>query len=374
MRSALAYDKQNALNAVCPYFTMFPLEYPLRVLRPFRSLNPVVLDPFCGRGTTLFAARKLGLTSRGIDASPVAVAIARAKLCKIDANQALKLAQRFFNEVHDYDIPESEFFSIAFSPKVLNQICAIREGLLRIRRDSNASVLLRAAMLGCLHGPRSKHAENQSYFSNQMPRTFSSKPDYSIKYWKNNNLVPPDVDVLGVIQRKLDRIQKATLIEGSSIYDVRCGDSQYASSLPNRQRDHSIVVTSPPYYGMRTYIEDQWLRNWFVGGPDHIRYGESIQLHHTGQDVFAESLGKVWTNVADTSEDDLRMFIRFGVIPSTNVEPRQLIMNSLESSGVPWRVVSVRSAQSASSGKRQAKQMTSKSEAATEYDFHILRK
>jgi len=32
-KSPLAYDAQHALNAVCPYFTMFPLEVPLAVLR-----------------------------------------------------------------------------------------------------------------------------------------------------------------------------------------------------------------------------------------------------------------------------------------------------------------------------------------------------
>jgi hypothetical protein len=52
----LAYNPSFALNAICPYFTMFPLEYPLKVLRQHRVAKPVVVDPFCGRGTTLFAA------------------------------------------------------------------------------------------------------------------------------------------------------------------------------------------------------------------------------------------------------------------------------------------------------------------------------
>jgi len=65
--TALAYRPENALNAICPYFTMFPLEYPLRVLRRHIAARPTVVDPFCGRGTTLFAARKLGLTARRLN-------------------------------------------------------------------------------------------------------------------------------------------------------------------------------------------------------------------------------------------------------------------------------------------------------------------
>jgi DNA modification methylase len=84
----LAYNPNYSLNAICPYFTMFPLEYPLRVLKGHRKVRPIVLDPFCGRGTTLFAARSLGLESWGIDTSPVAVAIAKAKLSNSTAEHA----------------------------------------------------------------------------------------------------------------------------------------------------------------------------------------------------------------------------------------------------------------------------------------------
>jgi DNA modification methylase len=89
MSRKLAYEPRYALNAICPYFTMFPLEYPLRVLKKHRVDMPVVMDPFCGRGTTLFAARTLGLASRGIDSSPVAVAIARAKLVAVPSDPNL---------------------------------------------------------------------------------------------------------------------------------------------------------------------------------------------------------------------------------------------------------------------------------------------
>ncbi|WP_368014006.1 DNA methyltransferase [Acidithiobacillus thiooxidans] len=49
---------------------MVPLEYPNRVLAKHRKEKAVVLDPFCGRGTTLFSARKFGFSAWGIDSSP----------------------------------------------------------------------------------------------------------------------------------------------------------------------------------------------------------------------------------------------------------------------------------------------------------------
>jgi len=373
MPRTLAYDPRNALNAICPYFTMFPLEYPLRVLKSHRREQPVVMDPFCGRGTTLFAARTLGLVSRGIDSSPVAVAIARAKLCTVNVEATVQLAQSFIEADRPGAIPDSEFFRSAFSPSVLRKICALRQGLLDTEEDTDATVLLRATMLGCLHGPTSKNPEAQSYLSNQMPRTFAAKPDYSVRYWNSKGFTAPEVDILAVLRRKFARLKRSCPPNGSSFADVWLGDSRCADSFPVTGQDFSVVVTSPPYYGMRTYVEDQWLRNWFLGGPDHVVYGTSTQLEHAGKVAFAESLGAVWRNMARTQADRLQMYIRFGIIPSAKADPKTLIRDSIESSGVSWRIVSMRQAATASSGKRQADHMLSGSTAATEYDFHIYR-
>ena len=46
------------LNSVCPYFTMFPLTFPYKVLINAKRTD-IVCDQFCGRGTTNFAARLL---------------------------------------------------------------------------------------------------------------------------------------------------------------------------------------------------------------------------------------------------------------------------------------------------------------------------
>ncbi len=373
MARSLAYEPRYALNAICPYFTMFPLEYPLRVLKKHKKEGPTVMDPFCGRGTTLFAARTLGLAARGIDASPVAVAIAKAKLCRVSTEAVLQVAETFIGEVQPTSVPTSEFFRRAFNGRVLEKICAIREALLNTTKETDEVVLLRAAMLGCLHGPMSKQLEAQSYFSNQMPRTFASKPDYSVRYWKKNKMKPPALDVIAVLRRKLSRIQLSEPPEGVSPASVFLGDSQLEASFDASIRDFSVVVTSPPYYGMRTYVEDQWLRNWFLGGPDYVQYGNAVQLEHGGTETFAKSLGLVWGNMAQTNADQLDMYIRFGIIPSAQVDAKSLMLSSLEESGFQWRVVSTRAAATASSGKRQAELMATNSKAAVEYDFHVRR-
>ena len=372
---ALAYNKVNALNAICPYFTMFPLEYPNRVLKRHQKDKPVVLDPFCGRGTTLFSARKFGFSSWGIDSSPVAVAIAKAKLASCDIEAPLKLAAKLISDIAPAVSPDSPFFLSAYHRSTLRDICALRDGLLRLENETDASSILRAAALGCLHGPLPKHVENAGYFSNQMPRTYASKPDYAVRFWKERGLKAPKIDVLRVLRRKIERLAGLDQTSPCPISHVIQGDAQSEELFQSISSAPSIVITSPPYYGMRTYVQDQWLRNWFLGGPDTIDYSAGPQLDHGGQQAFATSLGKVWKNIANssTTSDSLHMYVRFGIIPSSLVDAKKLFRESLEESVVNWRLVSTRSANSADVGKRQADQMKAESAAAIEFDFHVER-
>jgi len=350
---------------------MFPLEYPFRILKARKQELPTVLDPFCGRGTTIFAARHMGMSAWGIDTSPIAVAIARAKLASTTLEEATELIDRLLTK-EPRSIPDTPFFSAAFAKTTLKEVCALREGLKNLRKESDASVLVRAAALGCLHGPLSKTLQRAGYFSNQMPRTFSTKPAYSVSYWKKHGLKAPKVSVRDVLLRKLSRIIEQRVERCGTLNQILCADSADAKTFEAVPKDVSVVVTSPPYYGMRTYIQDQWLRMWFLGGPHDIAYAADEQLSHNGHDKFIESLASVWTNIGNTAADDLHMYVRFGSVPSIKSDAKAILIASLEESG-GWKVVSRRTAKDAHAGKRQADQMTKGSEAAEEYDFHIVR-
>ena len=131
-------------------------------------------------------------------------------------------------------------------------------------------------------------------------------------------------------------------------------------------------MTSPPYYGMTTYVEDQWLRNWFLGGPAEIDYGNSQQMSHASQDAFVADLAKVWRNVLKASDDEAHLYVRFGAIPSVKSDPRRILKASLEEAG-GWKLISVRNAKTSDAGKRQADQMGRESDPANEFDFHATR-
>ena len=58
----------------------FPIELPLRCLLSVASPDDIVIDAYCGSGTTLVAAKKLGLRYLGIDISNNYVEIAKKRI------------------------------------------------------------------------------------------------------------------------------------------------------------------------------------------------------------------------------------------------------------------------------------------------------
>lgn len=337
------------LNALCPYYTMFPLDFPLAQLQLFPDARRV-LDPFCGRGTTLFAARLAGRKAVGIDINPVAVAIARAKTVTVSPGAVVRLAAKLLRNVGEPAVPAGEFWEWCFHADTLGQVAALRCALQECGETPTGAVL-RAIVLGALHGPRNKGLP--SYLSNQMPRTYASKPAYAVRYWRDRGLRPARIDALDVIERRVHYVLRSCPPRASG--RVMLGDA--AASVATLRQRFDLVITSPPYYGMRTYGPDQWLRHWFLGGPPDVRYGSEGQLtRQPNQAAFVSALADVWRAVAARCVPGARLVIRFGALPSAKVSPEKVIIASLREAGAGWITRDIRPAGAPSAHRRQAEQ------------------
>lgn len=342
---------------------MFPFTFPETVLEKFSGHASMVLDPFCGRGTTNLASRNAGLPTIGIDSNPVAVAIAQAKLIHAEPQSIVDIASEILDASPEpLHVPQGEFWKLAFDPVVLQQLCAFREEL---ERDcqSHDRVALRAIVLGALHGPMNKGV--LTYFSNQCPRTFAPKPAYAVRFWRERSLLPPTVNVIEIISRRARRYFGQALPPPKG--RIKLGDSRDAEVYADIEPSVGLVITSPPFYGMRTYIPDQWLRGWFLGGPETVNYSNQNQLGHASAAAFAAELSTVWRNVASIAQPGAKMIVRFGAINDRQVDPRKLIQDSLN--GTEWKLFSVTSAGTAQKGRRQANHFVRNAASALEeYD------
>ena len=356
-------SKQTSLNAICPYFTMFPLDVPLKLIKRHADKNTQVLDPFCGRGTTNFAARMMGLSSIGVDVSPVATAIADSKIIDITPEAVVKEARHILTHFQA-DPPEGEFWQWAFGKRALSDLSILRAGLM-YQCTTPSQRMLRAIIMGALHGPLTRKIP--AYFSNQAPRTFAPKPAYSVRYWQQRGLYPREVDTINLVARRTHRYLANTPPATSSrIYtaDGRKIDQLNITTRPG------LFITSPPYYGMTTYIPDQWLRNWFIGGKPEVEYAQPCgSIKHDSPSKFVENIRDVWRAAANIAADNARLIFRFGGIYSRRVDPKTLAIESLHHSG--WKITAIRKAGTSYNGKRQAVQFGARGSGAVKMEYNI---
>ena len=193
-------NAEAPLNAVCPYFTMFPLRFPLRVLTRAAERRDPVLDPFCGRGTTNLAARLRGMPTAGVDTHPVAAAVTSAKLITTTPQAVTACLDEILRTEPVCATPQHPFWRLAYHEATLQDLGRVRNALLR---DSStpARTALQAILLGALHGPLTK--SSASYLSNQCPRTYAPKPRYAVNYWNRHGLRPPRADIRTVSNAEL---------------------------------------------------------------------------------------------------------------------------------------------------------------------------
>lgn len=368
-------SQQHLLNKICPYYTMFPLAFPSRVLKDARP-RQLVADPYCGRGTTVYAGRIHGLPTYGIDSSPVAVAISRAKLATTSFPAVMQAYDRLMEATPSAYIPKGNFWEMAYDSKTLRRICRLRKALAQSaasgKQESGAVAMLRAISLGALHGPLNSKGLPHGHFSNQMMRSWAPKPDYAEGFWKTRGMKPSYADIRAIISMRTRRIMLDESAEPRGGY-IAAGDSGTVDAwkaLPGRIR---WVVTSPPYYGMHTYEEDQWLRLWFLGGPSRIRYGNPNQLSHRSPEDFSRALARGWDRIGERAHPELRMVVRFGAIGSRHSDYQQILVDSLEYSEYPWRLVTTRPAGNAGEGRRQSLTMGERGKVSSidERDFYI---
>lgn len=356
------------LNGLAPYYTMFPLAFPFAALADAEQ-GEWVFDPFCGRGTTILASRLRGLPSVGVDSNPVAGAIASAKLAQVRASELIGLAREILNNPKSGPVPatpQGKFWTLCYAGNTLRDICRVRNYLLK-NCSNRVEVALRGVMLGILHGPLIKA---RTYLSNQMPRTYSTKPVSAVRYWRKRRMQPPEVDVLDAISRRARFSFEE--VPPSTPGKVVMGDSR-TFDFGQLGAKFSWVITSPPYYGMRTYFPDHWLRNWFVGGPSDVEYRAADQLSHHSEDQFVSDLATVWKKTAGVCLSGAKLVCRFGALGSCEKDPRVLVRRSLAEAGGEWRVTTIRDAGNSQHGRRQCEQFgTGKNAPLDEIDVYAV--
>lgn len=306
---------RNRLHSLCPYFAMFPEEFVREHVGAHTKPGEHILDPFSGRGTTILESLLLGRNAVAVDVNPVAYCISKAKaelpsLKRVQTRlDKLKAEWVGANRVPLLQLRDQmdAFFHRAFFHSTLLELLFLRQEL-KWKSDS-VDRFIAALVLGSLHGERDK---SPSYFSNQMPRTISTKPNYSLRYWRKHKLWPHKRDVFSILrgraEYRLSDVRPA--LDGRvEMVDAR----RVSEAFPDLKGKIKLAITSPPYFNVTNYEEDQWLRLWFLGYAPKPTYRTiSRDDRHENKKQYWEFLEDVWRGVAPLMAEDGVFVCRIG--------------------------------------------------------------
>jgi len=286
----------NPLQTLMARTGSFPLRVPYRLLERHASGQTVVLDPFCGKGTTLLAARMLGHVPYGMDVAPEAVMCSLAKLVDVSLtgiegyiSGLPRLPSRRLR--HATDTPQE--IRCFFHPGTLAQLLATRDQLTADMESDDTSVRADAIFsMGCLLGVL--HGHSSFSLSISSSHAFAMSPAYVSRYAAAHGLKAPPRDVRACLLEKASRCLRVP-VRAPASFDVKVGSALVCSEVfPELTDKVDIIITSPPYLNAQTYAKDNWLRLWLLGyeyrslRAQYIQTGSVRRYQEQMREVFME--------------------------------------------------------------------------------------
>ena len=260
----------HPLHSLCSYLGTFPPVMARALLQVFSDEGDLVLDPFCGRGTTSLEARLTNRRSVSSDQNPLAVALTAAKNVQVDLPAVLAridvLERRFDLALYAPEAhAQPDEIQLIYHPYTLAQLCFLQRRLLSSTRPED--VLLVGIVLGLMHGGERSDG-GSAYASISMPNTFSMSPEYVRRFVQEKELQRVERNVFQLMRDKVGRVFPGgrTLLGGAP-GTVVSADAKALTQCPaiNRHRGQvDLILTSPPYLNIVNYALQNWIRLWFL--------------------------------------------------------------------------------------------------------------
>ena len=289
------------------YYAMFPPSFPYYATEGLTDPGDLVLDPFAGRGNSLFCAMAQERRAIGIDINPLAYLYSAAR-CNLSVERE-DVLQRL-TEVEDAIIPNdrktrSPFETMAWSPDVRGFLRSARRELKDWRDDDVDRTLMGFIAL---------HAQDKlsmSGLSNKLPPTIACSPSYAVRWWKEKGLTrPPSTNPIEALTDKICRRYKYGTpdLEDGQAYE---GDSSEVLA-DMKPLGVSLLITSPPYIDVSDYWNDHWIRLWLLGnsaGKDWSRaakFSGRENYRNLLHSVFKETIRHLAENATVLVRSDVR--------------------------------------------------------------------
>ena len=241
----------------------FPPAMAAHFIREFTNDGDLVLDPFCGKGTSVLEAVLAGRSAIGSDIAPDAVACTRAKVAGVslaDVDDYIEtLRYRRYSLLR---VPAD--VGVFYHDITLSRMLCVRDRLLSdMGSEDDPTRRLASFIMGCLLGILHGHATYSLSLS--CSHVFAMAPNYVKKYAAEKKLQRPKRDVRQCLRAKAKLVLSGPDIQSGRAAVHLTSADRYAYDDGRLTNQVALILTSPPYLNAQTYAKDAWLRLWLLG-------------------------------------------------------------------------------------------------------------
>ena len=268
-----------------PYPAKFIPQIPRYFIKNYTSKENVILDPFCGCGTTLVEARLLEKDSYGIDINPLAQLLTKVKTTPLEQEELKQETDALLQRIREYEgepwlveFPNKDYW---FEKNVQKELGVIKANIDKVTKRE-----IRDFFLVCLASiiRQCSNADpkiSKPVFTKRM-RKLKDRKIEPLKYFKEKikEYSNRTIALSTYLKCYCERIAKAEVI----------GKDAREIELANESVD--LIVTSPPFISAQEYFRTTKFEIYWTGLADakeiHELKRQLIGVERTSKYKYAE--------------------------------------------------------------------------------------
>lgn len=236
------------MHNIYPYHAKFNPYIPKDFIKKYSKENDLILDPFCGCGTTLLEGLKLKRNVIGVDISPIGILCSKVKTNIYDFQKIEDITKNVISNIDKNNIilPNFENREIWFNEDVLLQLGMLNYNI-QLITEKKYKELFFLILLSLLNNCSRK------------------RKTWNLGYLADNCLPNMDreVNVIKLYEKKLKLLKnRRDFLKNDCKNTVQCIESDI---LKTNISNVDLVVTSPPYPFAVDFIRYHRLALYWMG-------------------------------------------------------------------------------------------------------------